>query len=712
MQDVAALQLKDIMTPDVLQVQAASTIDAAARLMVERHVSCLLVQDGRHAVGILTERDIAAHGRQGDLQAAVSQIMRSPVITAQPDMPFTDAYEHMLGHRIRHLVAVDSEGDVCGIASESDFRTHIAGALMCQVDDIQFVMDRSLCVTTPGSSLTDALDTMIGHGASYVLVRDEGAAAALFSERDLINALTSLPAGRSPRAATLRQFIGPRPVCVPHNTTVAEASIKMDALRVRHLGVQNDQGHIVGVMSQTDVMERLRPALLLDAAMRERETLSLEKNRALGSLQALREAIDQADDGIATCDLGGLVQHANRAWAHMHGTTLDKVIGKHIGQFHTADQLRCGGEPDLTLLARLGTQHAEVGHIHRDGSRFTTAMTTTALRLDDGSLGGYIRVARNITEARQTREQLRHSELRFRRMLQSAPLAMAYFDADGTFSFRNERFIALFGYTEQDALTVRQWMQLAFPDRIYGRQLMARLNAAIQEARAMDCDMPPLECRITCKDGTVKNIEYAGILLDGDTLAIFVDVTARAAATQAQHAHQEQLETQVKQRTALLEAANASLLLAKDAAEAAFWFSAHLYKTPVSPQGASPPSAMDVPAPAPEPALTLACTGRRVLLAENPPKGETPWSEALALCQTLNALLTVDDARAVPVWHASKAALQAAFGPAADTVGRMIEARAFGDAMNGLQSLMAAAELPDYAFDEADAPLEPDALHR
>jgi PAS domain S-box-containing protein len=562
MQHVAALQLKDIMTHEVLQVQADSPVGDAARMMVEHQVSCLLVQDGPRAQGIVTERDIAAHARRGDMGAAVSTIMSRPVITAPPTMSFTDAYERMLGHRIRHLVAVELDGTVCGIASESDFRTHIALALMRQVDDIKFVMDRGLSVATPDSSLADALDRMLDHSASYVLVMEGDRPLALLGERDLVQAIAALPPGQRPQTTPMRTIVGAPPACVPHDMTVAEASQKMDSLRVRHLGVLNDAGQIVGVVSQTSVMERLRPTLLLDEAAREKQTV-------LGSLHALRAAIDQAGDGIATCDLGGHIQYANRAWAEMHGYSHDKVLGKHLGQFHTADQLRNGGEPDLTVLMRHGSQHAEVGHVRRDGSRFTTAMTTTALRDETGRLSGYIRVAHDTTEARQVQSRLQHSELRFRRILEAAPLALAYFDADGRITFRNTRFIELFGYTQQDVPTAQRWVQAAFPDRAYRRWLLERLNKATKEARALGQDMAPFECNITCKSGEVRTIEYCGIALDGDTVATFVDVTSRVAAKQALRSSQEQLESLVRQRTAELEAANTALMLAKDAAEAA-----------------------------------------------------------------------------------------------------------------------------------------------
>jgi hypothetical protein len=86
------------------------------------------------------------------------------------------------------------------------------------------------------------------------------------------------------------------------------------------------------------------------------------------------------------------------------------------------------------------------------------------------------------------------------------------------------------------------------------------------------------------------------------------------------------------------------------------------------------------------------------------PDAQSDWDQILALCSTLSALLSADDPQVRAQWQSARPALQAAFGPAADAVGRMVESGAFDDALNGLQSLMAAAELRDYTFEEADAP--------
>jgi len=220
-------------------------------------------------------------------------------------------------------------------------------------------------------------------------------------------------------------------------------------------------------------------------------------------------------------------------------------------------------------LMREGSVHGETGHVRRDGSRFFTSMTTSALRDSENRLCGFMRVARDTTETRRARQELQTSQMRFRRILEAAPVPFAYVTGGGAISFRNTRFVALFGHTEQDVPGMAQWWPAAFPDRAYRRWVMEQLTAALKASRAFGGATEAFECNITCKNGDICTVDFSAIAMDNDYVATFVDVTARVATKQALRSNKDRLETLVHQRTTQLEAANASLLHAKDAAEAA-----------------------------------------------------------------------------------------------------------------------------------------------
>jgi CBS domain-containing protein len=113
----------------------ASVIDAI-RSMADHHVGALLVMDGRHLAGIVSERDYARkvilQGRSSNT-TAVREIMSSPVVTLSPDNSVDDAMRLMTERRIRHLPVV-ADHTVLGVVSIGDL-------VKCVIDEQRHTID-------------------------------------------------------------------------------------------------------------------------------------------------------------------------------------------------------------------------------------------------------------------------------------------------------------------------------------------------------------------------------------------------------------------------------------------------------------------------------------------------------------------------------------------------------------------------------------------
>ena len=96
--------------------------------------------------------------------------------------------------------------------------------------------------------------------------------------------------------------------------------------------------------------------------------------------------------------------------------------------------------------------------------------------------------------------------------------------------FINREFTALFGYTLKDIPTVNEWWLLAYPDPAYRAAFQARWNAALEKARREGSPIGPLESRVICKDGSIKEIGFRYAALDQYGLAVFDDHTGRKTA--------------------------------------------------------------------------------------------------------------------------------------------------------------------------------------
>jgi CBS domain-containing protein len=142
-QDTVALRLD---APAITPVPLAATVDTArqrvehltrepalvcapdvpvrdaARQMVERGASCVLVRGDGPLLGVVTDRDlrsrVLAAGRATD--APLADVMTSPVVTVPAECRAADATLTMLDRGIRHLPVVAPGGEILGVLRDVD----------------------------------------------------------------------------------------------------------------------------------------------------------------------------------------------------------------------------------------------------------------------------------------------------------------------------------------------------------------------------------------------------------------------------------------------------------------------------------------------------------------------------------------------------------------------------------------------------------------
>ena len=109
----------EIMTPDVLGLEPATSLVDAARRMHERRVGAVVVQDGERLVGIVTERDILRAVATGAIGGSVADVMTHGPDTIGPDESAGQAAALMIHGGFRHLPVVDGNA-VVGMLSIRD----------------------------------------------------------------------------------------------------------------------------------------------------------------------------------------------------------------------------------------------------------------------------------------------------------------------------------------------------------------------------------------------------------------------------------------------------------------------------------------------------------------------------------------------------------------------------------------------------------------
>lgn len=125
------MEIKDIMTRNVVSIDPAESVEVAARTMSRYNIGVLPVCKGGKLCGMLTDRDIvtrclAANRQPGS--TCVGQVMTEQVTAVSPDMQ-TGAAAHLMGRlQIRRLPVVEN-GKLCGMVSLGDMAVREETAL-------------------------------------------------------------------------------------------------------------------------------------------------------------------------------------------------------------------------------------------------------------------------------------------------------------------------------------------------------------------------------------------------------------------------------------------------------------------------------------------------------------------------------------------------------------------------------------------------------
>jgi PAS domain S-box-containing protein len=114
-----------------------------------------------------------------------------------------------------------------------------------------------------------------------------------------------------------------------------------------------------------------------------------------------------ADYAIIMLDPAGRIASWNPGAERIKGYRLEEILGEHFSKFYTEED-RAAGVPAraLATAALSGKYESEGWRVRKDGTRFWTNAVIDAIRGPDGSLLGFAKVTRDVTERRQAQQAL------------------------------------------------------------------------------------------------------------------------------------------------------------------------------------------------------------------------------------------------------------------------------------------------------------------
>ena len=166
-----------------------------------------------------------------------------------------------------------------------------------------------------------------------------------------------------------------------------------------------------------------------------------------------RILVDSVTDyAIYMLDADGIVSSWNAGAQRFKGYTESEILGHHFSRFYT-DEDRAAGLPAraLHISATEGTFESEGWRVRRDGSRFWAHVVIDPIRAPDGTLTGYAKITRDLTERREAEALLRQSQEQFRLLVQGVTdYAIYMVSPDGIVTNWNAGAERIKGYTPQE----------------------------------------------------------------------------------------------------------------------------------------------------------------------------------------------------------------------------------------------------------------------
>ncbi|ONF96953.1 hybrid sensor histidine kinase/response regulator [Sphingomonas jeddahensis] len=176
---------------------------------------------------------------------------------------------------------------------------------------------------------------------------------------------------------------------------------------------------------------------------RTKHLLAMDNERRF---QLLLDAVH--DYAIYLLDADGFVASWNAGAQRFKGYAADEIIGEHFSRFYTPED-RATGFPGraLRIAAEQGRFEAEGWRVRKDGTRFWASVVIDPVRDESGTLVGFAKVTRDISDKKDAERALFRSEQNFRLLVEGVrDYAIYLLDPAGNVSSWNTGAEAIKGY--------------------------------------------------------------------------------------------------------------------------------------------------------------------------------------------------------------------------------------------------------------------------
>jgi len=391
-----------IMTTEILSAPPDMPVFEAALRMSEKRCSSILVMDAAgRAVGIWTETDALKSElhEASSLPLTLGEAMSSPVLTLQVDTTVHDAVVMFHDKGIRHALVVDQHGHR-GVLSMTDIIRHQGGESFLGLRRLESLEIPAPCVLEHDATLQLAIDRMRTQVVDAVVVRLTASTFGILTQRDVVRLVA-----QGQQNVVLDQVCSRALLSVSGRTTLTDARRLLMVHQIRHLGVLDADGELVGLIGFADILHNIEQAFLLELhqMLYERDQALSESQR---SLMLAEKVFESTMEGIIITDGSGLIQSVNPAFTRITGYESPDAVGQSPAILSAGMQPSVFDAAFWDALKIDGCWHGEIINRHKSGKLYTVHLSVTGVQGEEDDCHHYVAVFSDITQSKQTEARL------------------------------------------------------------------------------------------------------------------------------------------------------------------------------------------------------------------------------------------------------------------------------------------------------------------
>lgn len=284
-----------------------------------------------------------------------------------------------------------------------------------------------------------------------------------------------------------------------------------------------------------------------------------ERKHSEVKVRQLASVVENSNDAIFTMTLDGIITSWNKGAELSFGYEESEIFGKPIALL--MDNQKDAAAFLKKIKAGERIEYYEAVYRRKDGNNVNLSLSISPVMDSAGKVVGVSFIGRDVTDTRRMEEKLHKSEEDYRALFESSRDAIMMLDRSG-FLDCNKATLNLFDFSSKEQFIKKHPGELSTANQPDGQDSLTAASKHIETAYKNGTDF--FEWIHTRRDGSsfhaevlLSRMEYQGnIVLQGTVR----DITGRIRIENELLQHREQLEEQVRERTAQLSNANQALL--------------------------------------------------------------------------------------------------------------------------------------------------------